>query len=559
MNNNSLALILSAPDTSLVQAQVINVSNSSNNGYRRIFEGKYVQINRRTKNDEILGRISKIIPYNSFYNVGDAWTEARKRGLTLPTGISRTYTVIEIDLLRILKGAYSIDIPPLPGDLVYELSEDSLRSMFGDFNNQPWIPFGHIIGYPNVQIPLLVNNITQHLAIFGTTGSGKSFNAGILFQELSRIRFKNHFVPFPILLIDAHGDYTAFKDHCKIQATENFDENKSLLFDDVIRFSFPLAFEGSNEDHYDKKIGLNLGELGIRNVAEIILIFHRGTLEGSEQQVASLEIALTGILDKEDISEENMNKFFTSDQRFDDLVNFIEDYDSTVMHSSSKSAIIRALRNFRQEIERTHKLLSVNSELTKQGWIDKLVNKENPKFYIIDFSSQGAPGASQQVKQLVVAYLATRLFRQFMNYSVKKKRKYILFAIEEAQIFCPSQQFSSSAKLTHKILFDIATQGRKFGLSLCLISQRPSFLDSNIVSMCNSFVIQRIAQDDIPFVLKVTGGLPTSVKNRLTNLPTGQAILTGQLIPTPYSLICKIPKSQRIVSHQTGTVNIMEE
>ena len=102
----------------------------------------------------------------------------------------------------------------------------------------------------------------------------------------------------------------------------------------------------------------------------------------------------------------------------------------------------------------------------------------------------------------------------------------------------------------------IATQGRKFGLSLCLITQRPSFVDKIVLSMCNTFFIHRISPGDVSYVDSITGGLPSSIANRVTRLGQGELILTGQMNKVPFPLLLHIPG--RIVPHTAGTTNVIK-
>jgi DNA helicase HerA-like ATPase len=155
-----------------------------------------------------------------------------------------------------------------------------------------------------------------------------------------------------------------------------------------------------------------------------------------------------------------------------------------------------------------------------------------------------------------MTYLASMLFDKFTRFKIEGKEKYLIFMIEEAQNFCPDKSFPISTSLAHRKLSDIATQGRKFGLSLCLISQRPSFVDRIVLSMCNTFFIHRVSPEDVGFVRSVTGGLAPSVSNRLTRLNRGELIVTGQMNTVPFSLDIVIPG--RKVPHTVGKTRVVE-
>jgi DNA helicase HerA-like ATPase len=130
--------------------------------------------------------------------------------------------------------------------------------------------------------------------------------------------------------------------------------------------------------------------------------------------------------------------------------------------------------------------------------------------------------------------------------------------IEEAQNYCPNlAEYRIGYSLARDVLQQIATQGRKFGLCFCLITQRPSYVDPVIMSMCNTFLIHRIAPGDEGFVRRVTGGLPESLERKLTRLETGRVIITGQAIKSGLPMLAGIRMGiDRIVEQKAGKVEI---
>jgi DNA helicase HerA-like ATPase len=154
------------------------------------------------------------------------------------------------------------------------------------------------------------------------------------------------------------------------------------------------------------------------------------------------------------------------------------------------------------------------------------------------------------------------IYQKFTKYKTQKaKGKYIIFAIEEAHNYIPNNAlYKVGAGLAKKKLHLIATQGRKFGIGLCLISQRPAFLDDVVVSMINSFFIHRVAFDDVSFVRKVTGGLSKTRENKLTTLPKGHVIVTGQMsnrLPIPLTIKVS-PGKDRKIPHTFGTTYVID-
>ncbi|MCC6005041.1 MAG: ATP-binding protein, partial [Thermofilum sp.] len=156
------------------------------------------------------------------------------------------------------------------------------------------------------------------------------------------------------------------------------------------------------------------------------------------------------------------------------------------------------------------------------------------------------------VKQFVVGNVLALLFKKFTAYRVKGENRLLLFVIEEAQNYAPNTLvYPVGFSVAKKILASVATQGRKFGLCLGLVTQRPSYVDPIVMSMMNTFIIHRVAPGDVRFVSTVTGGLPRYIERRLTYMEPGLAVLTGQMNVFPYPVFVKI---DRRVSHKYSSL-----
>jgi len=512
---------------------------------------------------KLLARVTQIVPYNAFYTEGDPWSEARRKGLPIPEDVARKYEVCKLDLLIEIPRS-EIRSPPQPGDEVLRIDPTShQKDIFGVSVGDPkhvWI--GTLSGYErsSVPIPLNVENIPMHMAIFGVTGSGKSFTAGALIEKLAEVPVKkNTSVSYPMIVVDAHGDYTDY-------VTYVAKGEKLGHIGWIKRYVFPNAFVRTDIRELGKlvqPIGINLDLISQRELAEIIILFYKGTLEGAELQVDGLDALFNHMRAKGYSSVQDLFIHY-----FDDLVeDGLEELAKEInMHSSTKGAISRALRSFKA-IEDEHKLLSTKSDL-KDAKISSRGDIEEVNFVeqitregglaIFDFSADGAPGVDLKTKQFVMTYLATLLFEQFTRYKMKKEDRYLLFIIEEAQNFCPDKSYPVGSSLAHTKLSAIATQGRKFGLSLCLISQRPSFVDRIVLSMCNTFLIHRVSPEDVGFVRSISGGLPPSLVPRLTTMSTGDVIVTGQMVTVPFPLVIHILESDRKVKPTVGKTNVCE-
>jgi len=346
-----------------------------------------------------------------------------------------------------------------------------------------------------------------------------------------------------MVIIDAHGDYVEYAKY--VGRSKNLGAAGA-----VARFVFPCAYRRLNADHHDEQleaIGINLDLLTPRDLAELVVQYYGGA--GSELQVHGLERTLVGLKDQ----GYKFSELFTSS--YCELLSEIDQKAKDEIHPSAKSAIQRAISKFK-EVGEKHSLFSQESDLRSEGWVDRLT--KNGNIAIIDFSAEGAPGVDLPTKQLVVTYLAAMLFESFTQYKIRGEDRYLVLMMEEAQNFCPDETYPVGASLTKAKLSAIATQGRKFGLGLCLISQRPSFVDRIVLSMCNTFFIHRVSPEDVSFVKTVSGGLPHGLLARLTKLARGEMILTGQMSKVPFPLVVRIEKKHREVDHPVGTTEVVK-
>jgi len=559
--------VLSSPSTHEASCQLLE--SAERGGIR---EGMMLVITTDGGAKKILCRVAEIIPYHAFYAEGAAWSEAIRKKLPLPEGVARQYEVCKLDILMEIPGAKEVNIPPHPADPVYRIDpEKQVEEIFAvkkDAKGIIW--YGTLAGYEKAPVPLDVESIPMHVAVFGITGRGKSFDMGVLIERLCSIPTgkPNFYVSFPMIMVDAHGDYVNYAPYLderlkqqapqktKTKSTPKPSINPLGAVTTITRYVFPECHRTleSKEKEYTEQIAIDLNELSDRDLAELVVTYYKGQI-GPEQelQISGIESSFSTLRGLGYPWGEDKHQIFTNDEyfrQFRDHINARED-----IHFTTRRAILAALDKFRKVDEDFH-IFSETSPLKSNRFIDDLTS--HGSIAIIDFSADGAPGVDLPEKQLVVSYLATVLFKKFTGYRIQKKPRFLLFAIEESQNFCPSSTYPVAASIAKNKLSAIATQGRKFGLSLCLISQRPSFVDPVILSMCNSFFIHGISPEDVGFVKSVTGGLPPALGSRLTRLEQGELIVTGQMCRVPFPVVLKVRREERIVEHPTGKTDVVD-
>ena len=574
-----LGYVLSGATTRIATFQLVEEAEK----YLR--EGMFVII--EDKENRFIGYVVGIRKYHEFYEEGDIWSEAIRKRRKLPEGIAREYAVADVEILGILseRGLKSSDKPPSPGAPVLQLDLKSIKLLYGfDPNLSPpeMITIGHLYGYSeNLPIFLNLKNITMHMAILGVTGSGKSNTVGVIIEELGKKRMlSKNFTTIPIIVIDANGDYI------------DFYEDPSLVpaYDSVIRYIFhgSMIFNRFLEGQEYvtakselKPIYLDLNDLSPYELAYLIINFyHGGKIEGAELQISYLSIILSRLeaianLIPQATTREGIdfNKVFGNKDAYLALRNMlitatrVRGSREAVeirrilgihgIHTTTLQAIIRALDVFSEKIVETYRLIPPSRD---QATISKknlfgILNPLKPKLAILDFSADGATGVSLDVKQIVIYYITKILFEIFVEAKTKGRKMIGLLIVEEAQNYAPNLKFYPiRLHLARDVLATIATQGRKFGLSLLLVTQRPSYVDPVIMSMVNTFIIHRVAQADISFLDKVTGGLQKHLRSRLVLMERGLAIVLGQMSLFSYPLLAQI---RRRIRHISGAVEFI--
>jgi DNA helicase HerA-like ATPase len=538
-----VGVVLSGAST---QSAVCQVYEHAEKG--RLREGMFLQIESQGKR-KILGRVASIIPQNEFYLPGDAWTEARRKQWQVPTTLARQYELFEMELLGELPGLKEISIPPYAGDNVFEIDVSRApEEIFGVKCPYPGVIwYGSLLGYKDAPIPLTIEGIPMHFAVFGVTGSGKSYDVGALIEKLVRIYSEENIqLSIPMMIIDANADYLDYFRYS--QEKGNFGACPT-----VVRFVYPNSPELKTYPKNTLPIAINLNNLTLRDLAELVVQYYSGG-EKNELQVAGIETLIQTMEDRGDITHGNYQQIFLDDDTFRAALQRLDELRrSDAIHSATAAAISRGLNKFR-EIENRFNILSETPRI-EDSFIDNLTSKR--LIAILDFSADAAPGVPLSLKQLVISYISSILFQKFTDYKVKREERYMLFIIEEAQNYCPNLTvYNVGYSLAKEKLSLISTQGRKFGLSLCLISQRPSFIDPIVLSMCNTFFIHRISPEDASFVKKVCGGLPKDLERRLTVLERGEVIVTGQMSKVPFPVVISVP--EREVEHTYGKTEVLK-
>ena len=337
----------------------------------------------------------------------------------------------------------------------------------------------------DIQVHLdLQKMLTKHVAILAKTGAGKSYTAAVLLEEIIE-------KGIPLLIIDPHGEYVTMK-------TPNEDKKELDL---MPRFKIKAKGYVKNVVEYgNPATNPNVKPIRVSNKLSSQELLHLLPAKLTSTQKSIVYSALENV---DDVS-------------FTDLL-FEIDKDE----SSSKYSLINVIK-FLMNLDIFSAAPTPLNELVIQGRCSVLNLK----------------GFNPELQEILVYKLLKDLF-------AKRKHNQIppfFMIIEEAHNFCPERNFGE--RKSSGIIRTIAAEGRKFGLGLCVISQRPARVDNNVLSQCNTQIIMKVTNpSDLKAIVHSVEGITKESEEEIKNLPIGTAMVTG-VTDTPLFVNIRPRKSQ---------------
>jgi uncharacterized protein len=177
------------------------------------------------------------------------------------------------------------------------------------------------------------------------------------------------------------------------------------------------------------------------------------------------------------------------------------------------------------------------------GWLARQVAKlmapgrGKPGIKVVDFSD-----VPSDILPVVTGVFA-RLLYDVQFWMERGKRTPFVFICDEAHLYLPVKEGAGAVERQALYVFErIAKEGRKYGVSLLVVSQRPSDVSRTILSQCNNFLILRLTNDEDQNVVRHL--IPDSLAGILDGLPlldTGEAVLLGDAVLLPARIKMKLP------------------
>jgi len=422
------------------------------------------------------------------------------------------YLILEAEVLGYKDpkaGILKPKLAPKPNSFVYKASDSELQEFYSGSPDRIPIPFGSLIHRENVEVSINLQDLQFHLGIFAQTRSGKSYLAGKFIEEI----LTN--TPFPVVVIDIHGDYVSM--NLRKEGTKEQEHNDFK----VVVYKPEQAPEIPKVSAEVKPLNISLKDMTVEAVAELL-----GRL-GELQQIAFKKI---------------FKEFKNSNKPFGiaDIISRIEEKLKTEKLESDEKkrleSLLLRLEDVEEEIQLPAKGLSIQELL-------------QPK----TLSVVCLRGLRSYIQDAYTGIVADLIFKNQVKYFWKdllKAPPTFLF-IEEAHRVASRE----TGKYAVKVISTIAREGAKFGLYLCLISQRPRNIDPNIMANLGNYAILKITnQQDQAIIESASESFSHRFINDLPALNQGEAILLGPYVPIP--AIVKVKKRKTV--HRGVTPNLKE-
>jgi uncharacterized protein len=370
----------------------------------------------------------------------------------------------------------SVKRPVIPNARAKIAGEGELEKMLS-FEGER-ISIGEVFG-TGARAYLKAEEYDRHTAILASTGAGKSYTTANLIKEYAKLGL-------PVVIVDTHGEYPKLLE-------KTADGNFTIKLYTV-----------KHERRGYERLHIPLCDLEAQDFHHFI-----GLTE-------SQEMALGMILEK--LSK---NENYT----IDDMKSECENLETDKIHEATQQALSRKLT----------KLKRIGSGVFDRYGTDINDMVEPWQVTVIDVSL-----ASQGIRRSVISYLSRELLQARINkvneMGDKKLENPLLFVVEEAHNFAASN-------LTHSCknqLQRISSEGRKFGIGLVVISQKPSKIDEEILSQCNSGIYMHITNPrDKDHIKKSFEVISDEIVRGMDSLDVGECIIAGALLDIPF-ILCKV-------------------
>lgn len=403
---------------------------------------------------------------------------------------------------------------PTTGAEVHAIGLEDIINIFSKYNSKGY-DVGTLSTNPELKICLDPTNLFgRHFTILGQTGAGKSWSVAAIIQRAVSVMPKAH-----IIILDLHGEY------CWV---DNSGNSCSAFSDDVVR-------------HVDAR------ELEIpywlMTYAELCDLLIDHTEREAHNQIAFFRERLRELkqAEKDPLGLERVTVDTPVYFSLNDMIDLISDENTRMVPGARGEKQGPNYGSFDRFITRLESKLNdarydflfkpkarISSD-TLSGLLRDFVGLGEPKrpVTVIDLSA-----VPFDVRPTVAAQIG-RLSFEFNYWNPQYREFPIALICEEAHAYIPrdsSSQYAGSRKSMEKI----AKEGRKYGVGLGIVSQRPHEISETVLAQCGTFLCLRITNpSDQSYVRTLVPEAEQGLVSILAGLGRGEVMALGEAVPLP--------------------------
>jgi DNA helicase HerA-like ATPase len=391
-----------------------------------------------------------------------------------------------------------VSASPALGDTVFATTVDDIGLIYAR-PDELAIEIGRVHQDHSLPVYVVIDNLLgKHFAILGTTGSGKSCAVALILHGILEQHLNAH-----IVLLDPHGEYA-----------HSFRQRAEIIEPNDLQLPYWLF-------NFDELIEVVFGSEGEQLVQETTLL---------RDLVQRCKIAFMGDKDiGHTITVDTPTPYKMGDvtRAIDDMLGRLENRGDIAPYQRIKNRL-NAL-----QVDRRYGFMFPSSVVVRDNMTAILsrifrIPVDGKPISILNLS-----GVPSEILNVVVSVLSRMTF-DFAVWSDQNTP--ILLVCEEAHRYATNNQ-SEGFEPTRRALSRIAKEGRKYGISLGLISQRPGELATSVLSQCNSiFALRMTNQRDQDIVRAAMSDAGGALLDSLPSLGNAEAVAVGEAVSVPMRL-----------------------
>lgn len=380
----------------------------------------------------------------------------------------------------------------------------------------------------------------RHAAILGSTGSGKSCAVSLILERAHARKHAN------IIVFDMHGEYASLA---------NPPARKDGTAPIPIAAAFKIAGPGDLDKPPDNALFLPYWLLNREEMLSMIL---DRSDQNAPNQASRFTLHVRNLKEATLTAEKktDVKATFTVDSpipyKLNELIQRLEQDNTT--KGVGKTGPVKG--EWEDRLTRFISRLMAKAEDRRYGFMFKPPEAALKYDWLVkQIAKLLAPGEGKHGIKVVdfsevpsdvlpvVTGVCARLLYDVQFWMQPEKRTPFVFVCDEAHLYLPVREDADAVEKQALYSFErIAKEGRKYGVSLLVVSQRPSDVSRTILSQCNNFLILRLTNDQDQNVVRRL--MPDSLAGVLDGLPlldTGEALLLGDAILLPARIKLKFP------------------